>query len=36
MREFIFNKKDYNTYKDFYIDIAKKLDAKNDLNCLET
>ena len=35
MREFIFNKKDYNTYKDFYIDIAKKLDAKNDLNCLE-
>lgn len=31
----IINKKDYNTYKDFYIDIAKQLDAKNDLNCLE-
>lgn len=35
MKEFIFNKKDYNTYKDFYVDIAKKLDSKNDLNCLE-
>ena len=34
MKEFIFNKKEYNTYKDFYIDIAKKLDAENDLNCL--
>jgi len=36
MKEFIFNKKDYSTYKDFYIDIAKKLDAENDLNCLES
>ena len=35
MKEFIFNKNDYASYKDFYVDIAKQLDAKNDLNCLE-
>lgn len=35
MKEFIFNKDDYASYKDFYIDVAKQLDAKNDLNCLE-
>ena len=36
MKEFIFNKNDYASYKDFYVDVAKQLDAKNDLNCLET
>ena len=35
MKEFIFNKKDYKSYKEFYEDIALKMDAKNDLNCLE-
>lgn len=34
MKEIIFNKKDYKSYKDFYIDICKKMDAKNNLNCL--
>ena len=27
MKEFIFNKKDYSTYQDFYKDIAIKMDA---------
>lgn len=27
MKEFIFNKKDYSTYEDFYKDIAIKMDA---------
>lgn len=34
-KEVIFNKKDYQSYKDFYKDICIKLDAKDDMNCLE-
>ena len=35
MQKYIFKQSEYKSYKDFYRDIAKKLDAKNDMNCLE-
>ncbi len=34
MKEIIFNRNEYKSYKDFYRDICKKMDAMNDLNCL--
>lgn len=33
-REIVFDRNNYKSYKDFYKDICKKMDAKNDLNCL--
>ena len=35
MQEYIFKQSEYKSYKDFYRDIAKKLDAENHVNCIE-
>lgn len=35
MDKIIIDKKDYESFENFYEDIVIKMDAKNDLNCLD-
>ena len=35
MDKIVIDKKDYESYEKFYEDIVIKMDAKNDLNCLD-